>query len=50
MLNEGITESGQEILKEGYLVKQGHVVKNWKRRWFVLTAGSIDYFETQGGG
>ena len=49
MLNEGITESGQEILKEGYLVKQGHVVKNWKRRWFVLTAGSIDYFETQGG-
>ena len=49
MLNEGITESGQEILKEGYLVKQGHIVKNWKRRWFVLTAGSIDYFETQGG-
>ena len=36
---------GQEVLKEGYLTKQGHVRKNWKRRWFVLYAdGELAYY------
>lgn len=36
-----------EFLKEGKLEKKGHVVHNWKMRWFVLTASSLNYFESQ---
>ena len=32
------TSGGGEARKEGWLVKQGHLVKNWKRRYFVLEA------------
>ena len=35
-----------EILKEGKLEKKGHVVHNWKMRWFVLTASSLNYHES----
>ncbi|KAL9649043.1 hypothetical protein ABK040_008420 [Willaertia magna] len=35
-----------EIIKEGFLVKQGHVVKNWKKRWFVLRRGVLQYFKS----
>lgn len=27
------------------MTKQGHKVKNWKRRWFVLHADSLEYYE-----
>ena len=40
---EGGAVGGMEILKEGYLTKQGHVRKNWKRRWFVLTKSQMSY-------
>jgi ankyrin repeat protein len=33
-----------EIVKEGYLVKEGHIRKSWKKRWFVLRKGSLRYF------
>ena len=39
---------GMEVLKEGYLTKQGHVRKNWKRRWFVLTKSQMSYHEQPG--
>lgn len=32
------------VIKQGYLVKQGAVVRNWKRRYFVLTGVSLTYY------
>ena len=40
------TKIVSELLKEGKLEKKGHVVHNWKTRWFVLTASSLSYFES----
>eukprot|EP00727_Mastigamoeba_balamuthi_P012042 m51a1_g7460 putative p21-activated protein kinase (489) ;mRNA; r:146844-149083 len=31
--------------KEGFLNKRGHVVKNWKRRWFRLKRDTLFYFK-----
>ena len=39
-----------EPLREGWLVKQGGAIKNWKKRWFVVYPDfTIDYLEKQGG-
>ncbi len=32
---------------EGQLTKQGHVVKNWKVRWFILQHNRLFYFKTK---
>jgi cytohesin len=39
--------SDSTIIKEGWLWKQGGRVRNWKRRWFVITDGCLFYFETR---
>eukprot|EP01099_Mayorella_cantabrigiensis_P005420 TRINITY_DN4338_c0_g1_i1.p1 TRINITY_DN4338_c0_g1~~TRINITY_DN4338_c0_g1_i1.p1 ORF type:complete len:257 (-),score=52.59 TRINITY_DN4338_c0_g1_i1:773-1483(-) len=31
--------------KQGELTKQGHVVKNWKSRWFILKNNKLFYFK-----
>ena len=36
-----------ELLKKGTLKKKGHIVRNWKDRFFVLTASSLSYYEGQ---
>nr|XP_057913012.1 pleckstrin-2 [Doryrhamphus excisus] len=37
------------ILREGFLVKRGHLVHNWKARWFVLTPDKLIYYKYEGG-
>ncbi|XP_026161367.1 pleckstrin-2 [Mastacembelus armatus] len=36
-------------LREGFLVKRGHVVHNWKARWFVLMPDKLLYYKYEGG-
>mmetsp|Transcript_6135 Transcript_6135/g.24734 ORF Transcript_6135/g.24734 Transcript_6135/m.24734 type:complete len:557 (-) Transcript_6135:22-1692(-) len=33
-------------VKQGYLTKKGAVVKNWKERYCILTASSLQYFKS----
>eukprot|EP01006_Ploeotia_vitrea_P025291 TRINITY_DN58169_c3_g1_i1.p1 TRINITY_DN58169_c3_g1~~TRINITY_DN58169_c3_g1_i1.p1 ORF type:complete len:600 (-),score=313.85 TRINITY_DN58169_c3_g1_i1:30-1829(-) len=37
---------GGDVVKRGFLTKQGRFVKNWKRRFFVLKEGSLQYYES----
>ena len=34
-------------VRQGILRKQGHVVKNWKERWFVLQGDKLFYFKNR---
>jgi len=33
--------------KMGFLTKRGHIVRNWKKRWFVLTDNKLYYFRSR---
>jgi len=37
-----------KIYKEGLLTKQGHRVKNWKQRYFVLDGFNLKYYKKKG--
>ncbi|XP_045864194.1 pleckstrin-2 isoform X2 [Lutra lutra] len=37
------------VLKEGFLVKRGHIVHNWKARWFILRQNTLLYYKLEGG-
>ncbi|XP_073231413.1 dual adapter for phosphotyrosine and 3-phosphotyrosine and 3-phosphoinositide-like [Porites lutea] len=34
--------------KEGFLTKKGKIHKNWKRRWFVTSRNTLQYFNERG--
>ena len=34
-------------LHQGYLYKEGHTIKSWKRRWCVLQGSLLLYFEDE---
>ena len=34
----------------GYLTKQGHVVKSWKKRWFTLRQNNLSYYKNNNKG
>ncbi|XP_053173291.1 switch-associated protein 70 [Scomber japonicus] len=48
ILSMGINEVFQElildVLKQGYMMKKGHMRKNWNERWFVLKPNSLSYY------
>ncbi|XP_029349266.1 pleckstrin-2 isoform X1 [Echeneis naucrates] len=37
------------VQKEGFMVKRGHLVHNWKARWFVLMPDKLLYYKYDGG-
>ncbi|XP_014958963.1 pleckstrin homology domain-containing family A member 1 isoform X4 [Ovis aries] len=39
--------SDSAVIKAGYCVKQGAVMKNWKRRYFQLDENTIGYFKSE---
>ncbi|XP_056626871.1 pleckstrin homology domain-containing family A member 1 isoform X2 [Triplophysa dalaica] len=36
----------QSVIKAGYCVKQGAVMRNWKRRYFILDDKNLSYFKS----
>ena len=43
-----VTKIQGNVVKEGFLTKQGKVRKNWKKRYCVLTPTSLQYFKSKG--
>lgn len=35
------------FIHQGYLLKKGHVRRNWQERWFVLKPSSLAYFVSE---
>ncbi|XP_035024257.2 pleckstrin-2 [Hippoglossus stenolepis] len=42
-------DKNNTVLREGFLVKRGHFVPNWKARWFVLKPDKLLYYKYEGG-
>ena len=43
-----LSQPSTDPIRQGYLIKQGEVVKNWKKRWFVVRADYVvEYYETE---
>lgn len=36
-----------QVLKSGWMEKKGSFVASWKKRWFVLTATSLEYYTSE---
>eukprot|EP01080_Neovahlkampfia_damariscottae_P009932 gene9932-2253_t len=34
----------EKVYKEGWMVKEGRIHKNWKKRWFILNGPSLNYY------
>ncbi len=43
----GASDTGDKIFLSGFLIKRGGKRKNWKRRWFVLLDGYINYYKNK---
>ncbi|XP_054455038.1 pleckstrin homology domain-containing family A member 1 isoform X3 [Anoplopoma fimbria] len=43
-LSRGVQD--QTIIKAGYCVKQGALMKNWKRRYFMLEENALSYYKS----
>jgi hypothetical protein len=43
--NKEIDSYTSKLWIEGWLIKEGSVVKNWKKRYFVVKGGTIYYYK-----
>ncbi|CEM20935.1 unnamed protein product [Vitrella brassicaformis CCMP3155] len=48
MMTDNIVISREEIVKEGWLSKQSRFLRDWRRRWFILTPHYLASFRKQG--
>ncbi|KAK8882546.1 RAC-gamma serine/threonine-protein kinase [Tritrichomonas musculus] len=39
-----MTDKPQKVVKEGWCTKLGEVFKTWKKRWFVLSGNTLNYY------
>ncbi|XP_064453573.1 differentially expressed in FDCP 6 homolog isoform X2 [Mirounga angustirostris] len=46
-IHEVYQELIQDVLKQGYLWKRGHLRRNWAERWFQLQPSSLCYFGSE---
>ncbi|XP_043855884.1 differentially expressed in FDCP 6 homolog isoform X2 [Dromiciops gliroides] len=46
-IHEVYQELIQDVLKQGYLWKRGHLRRNWAERWFQLLPGSLCYYSSE---
>ena len=44
MILDFLDELVNGVLKKGYLVKEGHVRHNWKKRYFILQENIMSYY------
>jgi hypothetical protein len=44
---EGEEEDGP-LRVEGWMAKQGHIIRNWKNRWFILDGRRVFYYAKEG--
>jgi len=49
-LQATLSNEGKEkmIIKEGFMIKKGHIRHNWKSRWFVLYTDYLHYYKVKG--
>jgi hypothetical protein len=47
-LSPALPAPGVALRVEGWMAKQGHFLRNWKNRWFVLEGRRISYFTREG--
>uniref|UniRef100_A0A3P8QUC1 PH domain-containing protein n=1 Tax=Astatotilapia calliptera TaxID=8154 RepID=A0A3P8QUC1_ASTCA len=46
LLPSKLPAQDHNVIKSGYCVKQGAVMRNWKRRYFLLEENSMSYFKS----
>ncbi|XP_065900966.1 pleckstrin-like [Dysidea avara] len=48
MMSEAAKSEAKKPIKEGFLVKKGHVRRNWRTRWFTLMDDTLHYYKNRG--